>query len=116
MKNSMFFRVLIGLAGLGLAYAVYGFALFLVALGHMNPRLPRYYVELSLGLQFLPLMLSAISWFACLVTLKRKWLWTAAASLLWVAVSLPLLQAALPYLPPAASRYGSPEQVEANRP
>ncbi|BCL75247.1 hypothetical protein JHS3_09830 [Jeongeupia sp. HS-3] len=105
MKHRIWVRLGIVIAGLTVGYGVYGFAAFVLGVGHMNPRLPRYYKELSLLLQFLPLMVSALAWALWLFTLKRYWLWLAGLTALWVVLSIPALQAALPYLPPGPPRH-----------
>ncbi|WP_432720529.1 hypothetical protein R0381_003140 [Jeongeupia wiesaeckerbachi] len=93
------------IAGLVFGYGFYGFAFFVLAVGHMNPSPPRYFHELSILLQFLPLLVSALGWLGWLFTPRRKWLWLAALAAAWVALSIPALQAALPYLPPGPPRY-----------
>ncbi|GHD60569.1 hypothetical protein [Jeongeupia chitinilytica] len=97
-------RIGIVVAGLAFGYIFYGIGLVMIGLGHMNPRPPRYFRELSWTLQVLPLSASAIGWLCWLFTSKRKWLWLAVLAAAWVALSIPALQAALPYLPPGPYR------------
>ncbi|MBM3114328.1 hypothetical protein [Jeongeupia naejangsanensis] len=100
MKRPTWSRMGIVVAGLAFGYCFYGFGFFVLAVGHMNPRPPRYFYELSIAFQFIPLLGSALGWLCWLFTYARKGLWLAILAAAWVALSIPALQAALPYLPP----------------
>ncbi|AOX99424.1 hypothetical protein [Jeongeupia sp. USM3] len=98
-------RIGIVIVGLAFGYCLYQFAFFVLTVGLANPRLPRFYYELSILLQFVPLLGSVLGWLCWLLNAERKGLWLAILAAAWVALSIPALQAALPYLPPGPPRH-----------
>lgn len=76
------------LLGLMLAYFFYGMTLFVIALGHMHPKKVEVYFWLSLWLQCLPLLMSALCWLLFLWTYQRKWLLLTLGTWAWVALSI----------------------------
>ncbi|WP_047237641.1 hypothetical protein [Chromobacterium subtsugae] len=102
--RSLAMRIIVCVPGVVFAWCFYGFVLFVISIGYMNPRLPQYYGAISLFTQFLPLLVSIGSWLVWILTLRLRWLKRCVAALALLAAGTIFLQQIQHYLPPGPDR------------